>query len=98
LPAWRRLLTRLNWHPIIDAQINAIEREEAQIAADLLSRACLRERYCCAEGFAYSKGRRQSLILHADNGNAVAAGFREAIAGSHAGKPAGGAGVAQILL
>jgi transposase InsO family protein len=74
------------------------EREEAQIAADLLSRACLRERYCCAEGFAYSKGRRQPLILHADNGNAVAAGFREAIAGSYSGKPAGGAGGAQILL
>jgi putative transposase len=33
------------------------EREEAQIAADLVSRACLRERI--------SKGRRQPLILHA---------------------------------
>jgi putative transposase len=42
------------------------DREEAQIAADLDSRACLRERI--------SKGRPQPLILHADNGNAVAAG------------------------
>jgi hypothetical protein len=55
-------------------------------------------RYCCAEGFAYSKGRPQPLILHADNGNAVAAGFREAIAGRHPGKPTGGAWCAQILL
>jgi len=46
------------------------EREDPAIAADLVSRACLRERYCCSEGFAYSKGRRQPLILHADNGNA----------------------------
>ena len=38
------------------------EREEAQIAADLVSRACLRERI--------SKGRPLPLILHADNGNA----------------------------
>ncbi len=38
------------------------QREEAQIAADLVSRACLRERI--------SKGRPQPLILHADNGNA----------------------------
>jgi transposase InsO family protein len=38
------------------------DREEAQIAADLVGRACLRERI--------SKGRPQPLILHADNGNA----------------------------
>lgn len=43
------------------------DREDAQIAADLVGRACLRERI--------SKGRRQPLILHADNGNALAAGF-----------------------
>jgi hypothetical protein len=63
---------------------------EAQIAADLVSRACLRERI--------SKVRPQPLILHANNGNAVAAGFRAAIAGGDAGEPAGGAGSAQILL
>ena len=38
------------------------KRENPAIAADLVSRACLRERI--------SKGRRQLLILHADNGNA----------------------------
>ena len=25
LPPWRRFLARLNWHPTVDAQINAIE-------------------------------------------------------------------------
>ena len=38
------------------------EREDPAVAADLVSRACLRERI--------SKGRQQPLILHADNGNA----------------------------
>ena len=38
------------------------EREDPAIAADLVSRACLRERI--------SKGRKQPLVLHADNGNA----------------------------
>ena len=66
------------------------EREDAQIAADLVTRACLRERI--------SRRRPQPLILHADNGNAVAAGFRAAIAGRDAGEPPGGAGGAQILL
>jgi len=45
------------------------EREEAQIAADLVSRACLRERI--------SKGRPKPLILHADNGNAMRAATLE---------------------
>ena len=39
------------------------EREDAAIAADLVSRACLRERI--------SKGRKQRLILHADNGSSM---------------------------
>jgi transposase InsO family protein len=39
------------------------EREDPAIAEDLVSRACQRERI--------SKGRRQPLILHADNGNAM---------------------------
>ena len=43
------------------------DREDAQIATDLVGRACLRERI--------SKVRRQPLILHADNGNALAEGF-----------------------
>jgi putative transposase len=38
------------------------EPEDPAIAADLVSRACLRERI--------SKSRKQPLILHADNGNA----------------------------
>jgi len=66
------------------------EREDPAIAADLVGRACLRERI--------GKGRKQPLILNADNGNAIAAGFREAIAGRHVGEPVGGAGGAQILL
>ena len=45
------------------------EREDSQIAADLISRACLRERI--------SKGRPQPLILHADNGNAMRAATLE---------------------
>jgi transposase InsO family protein len=45
------------------------EREDSAIAADLVSRACLRERI--------SKGRRQPLILHADNGNAMRAATLE---------------------
>jgi transposase InsO family protein len=45
------------------------DREDAQIAADLVSRACLRERI--------SRRRRQTLILHADNGNAMRAATLE---------------------
>ncbi len=45
------------------------EREDPTIAADLVSRACLRERI--------SKGRKQPLILHADNGNAMRAATLE---------------------
>jgi len=31
LPPWRRWLARLNWHPTLDAQINAIEsRRESE--------------------------------------------------------------------
>ncbi|WP_296368479.1 DDE-type integrase/transposase/recombinase [Vulcanococcus sp. Clear-D1] len=45
------------------------EREEPAIAADLVGRACLRERI--------SKGRKQPLVLHADNGNAMRAATLE---------------------
>jgi len=41
------------------------EGEDPAIAADLVSRACLRERI--------SKGRKQPLVLHAENGNAMRA-------------------------
>ena len=58
------------------------EREEAQIDADLVSRACLRERI--------SKDRSEPLILHADK--------RQRNEGSHSGKPAGGVGCPAIVL
>jgi len=45
------------------------EREDPAIAADLVSRACLKERI--------SMGREQPLILHADNGNAIRAATLE---------------------
>ena len=45
------------------------EREDPAIASDLVSRACLRERI--------SKGRKQPLILHVDNGNAMRAATLE---------------------
>ncbi len=45
------------------------EREDPAIAADLVVRACLRERI--------SKGRRQPLVLHSDNGNALRAATLE---------------------
>ena len=45
------------------------EREDPAIAADLVSRACLRERI--------SKGRKQPLVLHADNSNAMRAATLE---------------------
>jgi transposase InsO family protein len=45
------------------------EREDSMIAADLVSRACLRERI--------SKRRKHPLILHADNGNAMRAATLE---------------------
>jgi transposase InsO family protein len=41
------------------------EREDPTIAADLVSRACTRERI--------SRGRKQPLVLHADNDNAMRA-------------------------
>ena len=45
------------------------EEEDPAIAGGLASRACLRERI--------SKGRKQPLILHADNGNAMRAATLE---------------------
>ena len=53
------------------------ECEEPKLAADLVSRAWLKERYCCAEDFAYSRGSQQALILHTDNGNAMHAATLE---------------------
>ena len=51
------------------------EVETAQIASDLVQRACLKERYHRSSGFGSRQCQQSSLILHADNGNALAAGF-----------------------
>jgi len=50
---------------------NVKECEEPKLAAELVSRACLQERI--------SRRLKQPLILHDDNSNALAAGFRAAI-------------------
>ncbi len=49
---------------------DVVEQEDLTIAADLVGRACIRERI--------SKGRKQPLILHANNGNAMRAATLEA--------------------
>ena len=74
------------------------EVESAEIAAELVQRACLKERYCRPRGFGSLQSQQQPLILHADNGNAVAAGFREAIARRHARIKARRAGCAALVL
>jgi transposase InsO family protein len=73
------------------------EVESAEIAADLVQRACLKERYRRPSGFGSQQSHQAPLILHADNGNALAAGFREAIESGHVGEPAGGTGSAAIV-
>ena len=47
------------------------EVESAEIAADLVQRACLRERYRRPSGFSSHQCPKQPLILDADNGNAM---------------------------
>ena len=47
------------------------EVESADIAADLVQRACFRERYRRPSGFGSHQCQQQPLILHADNGNAM---------------------------
>ncbi|WP_255097014.1 DDE-type integrase/transposase/recombinase [Synechococcus lacustris] len=66
------------------------ECEDAKLAAELVSRACLKE--------LISRHHKQPLILHADNGNALAAGFRAAIACCDAGGATGGTRSLEILL
>jgi transposase InsO family protein len=53
------------------------EVESAEIAAELVQRACLKERYCRPRGFGSRQGHQQPLILHADNGNAMRAATLE---------------------
>jgi hypothetical protein len=57
------------------------EAESAQIAADLVQRACLKERYHRPSGFGSRQCQQPPLILHADNGNALAAGFSKSCVG-----------------
>ena len=58
----------LNIYLVIDVWSSKVvswdvtQRDAPAFAADLVSRACLRERI--------SKGRKQPLVLHADNRNA----------------------------
>ena len=66
------------------------ECEDAKLAAELVSRACLKERI--------SRHRKQPLILHADNGNALGEGFRAAIEGGDAGGATRGTRSLEILL
>ena len=65
------------------------EREDPAIEGDLVISACLRERI--------SKGRKQPLILHADNGNALPQASRR-VACRHTGVPLRRTGRAQIVL
>ena len=46
------------------------EAESAEIAADLVQRACLKERYRRPRGFSANQCPQPPLFLHADNGNA----------------------------
>jgi len=47
------------------------EVESTEIAADLVQRACLKERYRRPSGFGSNQCHQPPLILHADNGNAM---------------------------
>ena len=49
---------------------DVVDRDDFQIASDLVGRACQRERI--------NRRRRQPLVLHADNGNATRAATFEA--------------------
>ena len=53
------------------------EVESAEIAAELVQRACLKERYCRPRGFGSNQSHHPPLILHADNGNAMRAATLE---------------------
>jgi putative transposase len=54
------------------------EAESAEIAADLVQRACLKERYRRPRGFSANQCPQPPLILHADNGNAMRGATLEA--------------------
>jgi transposase InsO family protein len=54
------------------------EAESAEIAADLVQWACLKERYRRPRGFSANQCPQPPLILHADNGNAMRGATLEA--------------------
>jgi len=60
---------------------NGTEVESAQIAANLVQRACLKERYHPPSGFGSRQCQQSPLILDADNGNALAEGFSKSCVG-----------------
>ena len=68
---------------VVDAWTRMVvaEVESAQIAVDLVQRACLKERYRRPSRFGSRQCQQTSLILHADNGNALAAGFSKSCVG-----------------
>ena len=47
------------------------EEESAQIAADLVQRACLKVSYRRPSGFGSRQCHQPALVLHADNGSAM---------------------------
>jgi transposase InsO family protein len=49
------------------------EVESAELAADLVQRACIKERCRRPTDFGSNQGHQPQLILHADNGNAMRA-------------------------
>ena len=53
------------------------EVESAEIAAELVQRVCLKERYCRPRGFGSRQSEQQTLILHGDNGHAMRAAMLE---------------------
>ena len=66
------------------------ECEDAKLAGELVSMVCLKEQI--------SRCLKQPLVLNANNGNALAAGFRAAIASSHSGNSIRGTGRAPVVL
>jgi hypothetical protein len=58
--------------------VTHFESALAEIAADLVQRACLKERYRRPRGFSANQCPQPPLILHADNGNAMRGATLEA--------------------
>ena len=67
LPPWRRLLAKLNWHPTIDAQINAIEsrQETARLRSETALLNLENARLAALES------KLDSLLLSADSSSPI---------------------------